>query len=110
MLHLLSVGPGKDHKPYSEQSISQPQVLPSEGAVVSVHNVGLELLLLTSTLGFGLPGWLSSKESTHNAGDRSLIPGSGRSAGGEMASPSSVLAWEIPWTEEPGGLQSVGFK
>ena len=26
----------------------------------------------------------------------------------EMAMPSSILAWEIPWTEEPGGLQSVG--
>ena len=26
----------------------------------------------------------------------------------EMATPSSVLAWEIPWTEEPGGLQSMG--
>ena len=26
----------------------------------------------------------------------------------EMATPSSVLAWEIPWTEEPGGLQSTG--
>ena len=26
----------------------------------------------------------------------------------EMASPSSVLAWKIPWTEEPGGLQSMG--
>ena len=26
----------------------------------------------------------------------------------EMATPFSVLAWEIPWTEEPGGLQSVG--
>ena len=26
----------------------------------------------------------------------------------EMAIYSSVLAWEIPWTEEPGGLQSVG--
>ena len=28
----------------------------------------------------------------------------------EMASHSSVLAWEIPWTEEPGGLQSTGSK
>ena len=27
---------------------------------------------------------------------------------GEMATHSSVLAWEIPWTEEPGGLQSMG--
>ena len=26
----------------------------------------------------------------------------------EMATHSSVLAWEIPWTEEPGGLQSIG--
>ena len=25
-----------------------------------------------------------------------------------MATPSSVLAWRIPWTEEPGGLQSMG--
>ena len=28
----------------------------------------------------------------------------------EMATHSSILAWEIPWTEEPGGLQSVGSK
>ena len=25
-----------------------------------------------------------------------------------MATPSSILAWRIPWTEEPGGLQSMG--
>ena len=25
-----------------------------------------------------------------------------------MAAHSSILAWEIPWTEEPGGLQSLG--
>ena len=28
----------------------------------------------------------------------------------EMATYSSSLAWEIPWTEEPGGVQSLGFK
>ena len=28
----------------------------------------------------------------------------------EMATPTSILAWEIPWTEEPGGLQSMGWK
>ena len=27
----------------------------------------------------------------------------------EMATHSSILAWEIPWTEEPGGLQSMGL-
>ena len=28
----------------------------------------------------------------------------------EMATHSSILAWETPWTEEPGGLQSMGSK
>ena len=28
----------------------------------------------------------------------------------EMAIHSSILAWKIPWTEEPGGLQSKGFQ
>ena len=43
-----------------------------------------------------------------DAGDMSSIPGLGRSPGGEMATHSSILAWESPWTEEPGGLQSMG--
>ena len=28
----------------------------------------------------------------------------------EMATCSNILAWEIPWTEEPGGLQSMGLQ
>ena len=28
----------------------------------------------------------------------------------EMATHSSILAWKIPWTEEPGGLQSLGLQ
>ena len=28
----------------------------------------------------------------------------------EMATHSSILAWRIPWTEEPGGLQFIGLK
>ena len=35
-----------------------------------------------------------------------MIPGSGTSPG-EMATQSSILAREIPWREEPGGLQSI---
>ena len=27
----------------------------------------------------------------------------------EVATHSNILAWKIPWTEEPGGLQSMGF-
>ena len=39
--------------------------------------------------------------------DVGLIPGLGRSPGGEHSTHSSILAWRIPWTEEPGGLQSI---
>ena len=36
------------------------------------------------------------------------IPGSGRSPGEGHATRSSILAWRIPWTEEPHGLESMG--
>ena len=38
----------------------------------------------------------------------SLIPRSGRSLEEDMASYPSILAWKIPWTVEPSGLQSMG--
>ena len=73
----------------------------------------------------------AGKESTCNVGDLGLIPRLGRSPGGgkgyplqysglensmdctvhvekAMAPHSSTLAWKIPWTEEPDGLQSMG--
>ena len=53
------------------------------------------------------------KNSPANAGDirdMGLIPGLGRSPGEGMATHSSILAWRIPWTEEPGGLQSMGLQ
>jgi len=34
----------------------------------------------------------------------------GRSPGEEMATHSSILAWEIPWEEEPGELQTMGLQ
>ena len=37
-----------------------------------------------------------------------MIPGPGRCSEKEMAAHSSTLVWEIPWAEEPGGLQSMG--
>ena len=43
-----------------------------------------------------------------NARDAGLMPGTGRSPGEGNGNPLSILAWEIPWTEEPGGLQSMG--
>ena len=37
--------------------------------------------------------------------DANLIPELGRSLEEEMATHSSILTWEIPWIQEPGGLQ-----
>ena len=45
-----------------------------------------------------------------NAGDVGLIPGSGRSPGEENVNHSSILAWEIPWTGEPGGPEPMGLQ
>ena len=50
----------------------------------------------------GFPPSSAGKESACSAGDPGSIPGSGRSLEKEMATYSSVLAWRIPWTEEPG--------
>ena len=52
------------------------------------------------------PSGSDCEESACNA-DLGLIPGLGRSPGEEHATHSSILAWKIPWTEEPGGLQSM---
>ena len=56
----------------------------------------------------GFPGGSDGKESVCSAGDMGSIPGSGNSLEKEMATHSCILAWEIPWTEESGGLQSMG--
>ena len=57
-----------------------------------------------------VPGGSDGKTSVCNAGDPGSIPGSGRSPKKEMATHSSTLAWKIPWTEEPGRLQSMGLQ
>ena len=46
--------------------------------------------------------------NTGDLRDLGSISGSGRSPGGGMATHSSILAWRVPWTEEPDGLQSMG--
>ena len=64
----------------------------------------------SATLPMGTLEWASqvalvAKNLPDNVGDRrdlSLTPG--------MATHSSILAWRIPWTEEPGRLQSIGLQ
>ena len=55
----------------------------------------------------GLPGWLSSKESTCQCRKCGFTPWED-ALEKEMATHSSILAWGIPWTEEPGGPRSTG--
>ena len=58
---------------------------------------------------WGFPGSsVVVKNPPANAGDAGSIPGWGRSPVGGNAAHSISLAWEIPWTEGPGGLQSMG--
>ena len=71
-------------------------------------NNNTSLLLL-----YGLPWWLSRLKKKNNP---SMLETQVLSLGQEdplekgMATHSSVLAWRIPWTEEPGGLQSMGLQ
>ena len=50
------------------------------------------------------------KESACSAGDPGSIPGGEDPLEKEMTAHSSILAWKIPWIEEPGGLQSMGLQ
>ena len=60
----------------------------------------------------GLPGWLSGgkKKKICLPIQEMCIqpPGWEDPLEKEMTTHSSILAWEIPWTEDPGGLQSMG--
>ena len=58
----------------------------------------------------GFPGGTVVNNPPATAGDASLFPELGRSLEKKMATQSSNVAWEIPWTEKPGGLQSMGRK
>ena len=50
----------------------------------------------------------NGEESPASAGDVGSIPGLGRFPGGGQGNPLQYSYLEIPWTEEPGGLQSTG--
>ena len=58
----------------------------------------------------GFPGGSEGKESACNAGDLGLIPWLGRSPGEGNGNPLQYSCLESPWTEEPGGLQFIGWQ
>ena len=50
------------------------------------------------------------KNPPANTGNKGLIPDLEDPLEEEMSTHSSILVWEIPWTEEPDGLQSIGLQ
>ena len=72
-------------------------------------------LKLGGSFGLGLfifyfPSGLDSKVSACSEGDQGSIPALGRSPGEGNGNHFSILAWEIPWTEEPERLQFMGLQ
>ena len=54
----------------------------------------------------GFPGSSAGKESACNIGDQVQSQVWEDALGKGMGTDSNILAWRIPWTKEPGGLQS----
>ena len=61
-------------------------------------------------LPMGLPCGSDGEESACSAGDLGSVSGWGRSPEKGMATHSGILAWGIPWTKEPDGLQFMGLQ
>ena len=72
---------------------------------ISLLSLNPSLLLLIYCMGF--PRGSDDKESACNAGDPGSSPGSGRFLEKGTEIHSSILAWTIPWKEEPDGLHTV---
>ena len=70
-----------------------------------LHDPGTKSHIRTSWL--GPPRGLRGKEFAASEGEAGSIPGSGRPPGGGHGQHPSILAWRVPCTEEPGGLQSM---
>ena len=80
--------------------------VPEHSPYQSLLSGGKKKALLESHLGF--PGGSEVKASACDAGDLCSIPGLGRSPGEGNGNPLQYSCLDIPWTEEPGGLQSMG--
>ena len=112
---------------------TQMEMFPSVGQSPSLLYLKVERLQQNHVTGFvwyrrwatrmmgiwfqqGIPSGASQmtlvvKNLPANAGDirdAGSIPGSGRSPGGGLDNSLQYSCWRIPWTEEPGGLQSIG--
>ena len=111
-MHGLSlfVFPGREESIRSEDMprrvLGESQIPREEKGSIS-HN----MFTLKVTNNTGFPAGLVVKNPPANAGDVGLIPGLGMIPWRRKWQPPPVfLVWRIPWTEEPGGLQSIVSK
>ena len=73
--------------------------------------MGMSFLFSLQYFLAGLSRWFSAKESASQCRRWQVgFLGQEDPLEKEMATYSSILAWKIPWTEEPGGLQSMGLQ
>ena len=113
---LLGTENLKDNGTTKEDELKDRAELDYGGSAHYVRRHWLKSRPWSQNVCLWIPWWLSSKEASCNAeaaGDAGLQD---RSLGWEdplkegMTTHSSVLAWRIPWTEEPGGQQSNGWQ
>ena len=86
----------------------EPNLIVNEA--ILLHNITESMnlsLYRTFLLQLGFPGGTVVKNLPADARSVGSIPGLGRSPEEEMTTHSSILAWKIPWTVEPGRLYTV---
>ena len=79
-------------------------------SLLSGHEYLFCIVVLCVLATWGFPDDSDGKESACNAGHLGLIPGLGRSPGEQNGYPLQCSCLENPWTEEPGGLWSMGLQ
>ena len=107
--HVLQIfSPGMTCFPFSRQCLSKSICFNFDEVSLSFFFFIVMFFGIGCLYNWGFPGGSDGKESTWIAGNPGSIPGLGRSLEKRMDIHSSILAWRILWTEEPGGLQSMG--
>ena len=91
-----------DHLPHSLTTSALHSNIPFQVSLLLSPYINL-----VSTPLLWLPRWLSGKESACQCRRHGFDPWVWKILGEGNGNPLSILAWDIPWTEEPGGLQSM---
>ena len=116
---LVQRGQANGDQPSISSELSFPSLIQVEGADSGESGIIESLWSFPGTayvfwswefknLVSGIPSGAVVKNLSASAGETGETPGQEDPLEEEMAALSSILAWDIPWTEEPGGLQSMG--